>query len=186
METKDKLREFLLYLLAGACIGVHLVLLTLLLSGCSSTRKTAVSEAVKVKEHVQTETSQDLTATSLDLLRDSLRQHIAENYEVEIRRTEYDNTKPPDSTGRPPMKNEEFITLRAKRDTHTVSGLEREKADSVASSTRENTGRDIKTDRQTKIKTTEKKRLPWPLWLAGLAIGAGIVYLLYKLKQGKR
>lgn len=151
---------------------------------CSTTRKATFSEAVKVEDRTQVDTRRDSTATAMELRKDSLRQQIREDYEVEIRRVEYDTTKPPDSTGRPPIKAEELITVKAKKDTQTAAGSETKKADSVATSARDSTRKDIRTERESKSRTVEKKRPPWTLIIIG--IGAAVVGIWFFIKWIRR
>lgn len=173
----DRFFDIFFWLVIGAAVVGFVGSLFL---SCSTTRKATVSEAVKVEDRTQVDTRRDSTATTIEHRKDSLRQQIAQNYEVRIRRVEYDTAKPPDSTGRPPIKAEELITVRAKKETQTNAGSETKKADSVTTSVRDSTRNDIRTERESKSRTVEKKRPPWVLWLVGVLVGAGLVFLAYK------
>ncbi len=151
---------------------------------CNTTRKAIVSESVKIEDRTHIDTRHDSTATATEYHKDSVKKQIAENCDVEIRRVEYDTTKPPDSTGRPPIKAEELITYKAKKDTQTTAGSETKKTDSVATSARDNTHNDIRTERESKSRVIEKKRPPWGLIITVIGIGTtGIGLFIRKIRR---
>ncbi len=151
---------------------------------CSTTRKATASEAVKVEDQTQIDTRRDSTATATEHRKDSLRQWIGERFQAEIWHVEYDTTKPPNSTGRPPIKAEEFAMIRAKRNTQTATGSDSRMADNVATSTRDSTRKDIRTERESKSRTVEKKSPPWTLILIGIgAVTVGIWFFLKWIRR---
>lgn len=147
---------------------------------CSTTRKAIISEAIKVEDQSQVDTRHDSTATATEHRKDSLRQQITENYEVQIRRVEYDTTKPPDSIGRSPIRAEELITVKAEKKTQIDAGSDTQKADSVVTSTRDSTRKEIWTERESKSRSIEKKRPPWGIILSIICAVAGGFWLLIK------
>lgn len=151
---------------------------------CSTTRKATISEAAKVEDQSQVDTRRDSTATATEHRKDSLRQWIGERFQAEIWRVEYDTAKPPDSTGRPPIKAEELITVKAKKETQTAAGSETKMADSVATSARDSTRNDIRTERESKSRTLEKKRPPWALIIIG--ISAAVVGMWFFIRRIRR
>lgn len=177
----DRLFDVLFVLItAAALVGF----VASLFWSCNTTRKATISEAVKVEDHTQVDTRRDSTATTTEYRKDSLRQQIAENYEVKIRRVEYDTTKPPDGTGRPPIWSEELITVKAKKETQTDAGSDTQKADSVATSARDSTRNDIRKERESKSRTVEKKRPPWTLIIIGIGTAAvGVWFFIRRIRR---
>lgn len=148
------------------------------LFSCSTTLKTISSETLKVEDHTQVDTRQDSTATSIESIKENLFQQISQGCQVDILKIEYDTAKPIDSLGRQPVKAETRTKINAQRKTETAVVKESQKSDSVHVSVTDSTRNDIKMERDTEIKTVEKKRFPWPLipiGLACVAIGALII-----------
>lgn len=139
------------------------------LFSCSTTLKTISSETLKVEDRTKIDTRQDSTATSMEHIKENLFQHISQGYQVEIVKIEYDTAKPLDSLGCQPIKAETRTKINAQLKTETATVKESQKSDSVHVSVTDSTRNDIKMERDTEIKTVEKKRVPWSIVAIGFA-----------------
>lgn len=156
-----------------------LLFLSLILVGCSSTRKQmARSEQTlidKTVSQVQTQTQEQTTAASSTLTATT----TEESGEVITIHREYDTSYPPDAaTGKPPLMSETIRCTKAIKQIEYLQSDSLRMEHNTARITANQTNYDTTTQLAIQTQQTRSRHLPWWFWL----LVAGVVLVAYKTK----